>query len=308
MTVAVDPRGTSAPGTPSLDQIGKLLDALPTLPIVALRLSELMDSRRSSVQQVAELLSIDPSLSAKLLRLVNSAYFAIPGGVTDVARAIPFVGFNTIYQLVLTVSVLETLSLPGVGTFDPRSLWLHSLAVGATARVIGEQLGHPDPGSLFTAGLLHDMGKIAQAKLMPDLLIAAGAAMRRDGLSSTSAEAEVGMLGHDRIGHELARRWRLPLALVVPIECHHAIVRPEVRDRLPSHLRTATEVVAVADLIAIDIVAGVDHTADALREDAARDALLDALGVSATIRNQLHAKASAQLERSRPFLQILDGA
>ncbi|MBK7073582.1 MAG: HDOD domain-containing protein [Myxococcales bacterium] len=297
---------TAARPDPSLEQIGKLLDALPTLPLVALKLQELMNARRSSVQQVAELLSVDPSLSAKLLRLVNSAYFGIPGGVTDIARAVPFVGFNTIYQLVLTVSVLETLNVPGVGTFDPRHLWLHSLAVGATARVIGEEIGYADPGSLFTAGLLHDMGKIAQAKLMPERLIAVQAAMVRDGLTATAAEAQVGLLGHDRIGTELARRWRLPAALVVPIECHHTVLRPEVRERLPSHHRTATEAIAVADLIARDIVAGVDRTIGPAQEDVAAQALLDTLGVSAAARVHLYSKACAQLERSRPFLQVLD--
>ncbi len=291
---------------PSLDQIGKLLDALPTLPVVALRLSELMHSRRSSVQEVAALLTVDPSLTAKLLRLVNSAYFGIPGGVTDIARAIPFVGFNTIYQLVLTVSVLETLNVPGVGTFDPRELWLHSLAVGATARVIGEEIRYPDPGSLFTAGLLHDMGKIAQAKLMPERLIEVQALMQRDGLTSSAAETKVGLLGHDRIGNELAKRWRLPSALAVPIECHHAVVRPEVRDRLSTIHRTATEVVAVADLIARDIVTNVDSTLGPPPEDAPALALLEALGVGPAARRQLYGKAAAQLERSRPFLQVLD--
>lgn len=303
----MNPAPSAGRADPSLEQIGRLLDALPTLPLVALRLSELMNARRSSVQQVAELLSIDPSLSAKLLRLVNSAYFGIPGGVTDIARAIPFVGFNTIYQLVVTVSVLETLTVPGVGTFDPRELWLHSLAVGATARVIGEQIGHADPGSLFTAGLLHDMGKIAQAKLMPERLIAVQTAMRKDGLTASAAEAQLGLLGHDRIGTELARRWRLPAALVVPIECHHTVARPEVRERLPGPHRTATEVIAVANLLARHIVPGIDSTIGPPPEDLAAQTLLETLGIGAGMRGQLYARASAQLERSRPFLQVLDG-
>ena len=162
MTATTQPASrAAAEDDPS--RLARMLESLPTLPIVALRLGELIHSRRSSVQQVAEVLRADPSLSAKLLRLVNSAYFGIPGGVTDVARAIPFVGFNTIYQLVLSVSVLDTLKTPSGLDFDPRALWLHSLAVASTARVLGEDLHHADPGSLFTAGLLHDMGKIALA-------------------------------------------------------------------------------------------------------------------------------------------------
>ena len=82
-------------------KLAKALDSLPTLPVVAIQIGEVVHSKNASVQQVAEILRSDPSTSAKLLRLVNSPYFGIPGGVSDVSRAIPFVGFNTLYQLVL---------------------------------------------------------------------------------------------------------------------------------------------------------------------------------------------------------------
>ena len=133
------PRPHAAPAN-ELGRLTALLDGLPTLPIVSIRLGEVLHARRSTVDQVAELIGADPSLSAKLLRLVNSSYFGIPGGVTTIAQAIPFVGFNTIYQLALSVSVLETLHTPSGGVYDPRPLWLHSLAVAAAARVVAEDL------------------------------------------------------------------------------------------------------------------------------------------------------------------------
>ena len=287
-------------------RLTRLLESLPTLPIVALRLGELIHARRSSVQQVAEVLRADPSLSAKLLRLVNSAYFGIPGGVTDVARAIPFVGFNTIYQLVLSVSVLETLKTPGGVHFDPRVLWVHSLAVASTARVIGEEIRHSDPGSLFTAGLLHDMGKIALAKVSPDAFMQAGALVRDEGLTSIEAERRVGLPNHDRVGSDLARRWRLPVALSVPIEAHHAVTQPELRERMVGPHRTAAEVIAVSDMIAQDIAvtAGVEGSRRPL--DPVAVTLLDALGLGAADLDALYSRVMAQLERSRPFLSLLD--
>src|SRR3569832_1657605 len=144
-------------------QISKAIDGLPTLPVVALRLGEVIHSKNVSVNQITELLKADPSISAKLLRLVNSPYFGIPGGVSDVARAIPFVGFRTLYQLVLSISVLETLRI-GAGGLDPRMLWTHSLTVATAARELAQEVRYSDPGACFTAGLLHDMGKIALAK------------------------------------------------------------------------------------------------------------------------------------------------
>ena len=114
----------------------KAIDGLPTLPVVALQIGEVIHSKNVSVNQIAELLQRDPSTSAKLLRLVNSPYFGIPGGVSDVARAIPFVGFNTLYQLVLGISVLEALNVPG----GARSLWMHSLTVATAAKELATEL------------------------------------------------------------------------------------------------------------------------------------------------------------------------
>jgi HD-like signal output (HDOD) protein len=129
----------------------RALDGLPTLPVVALRIGEVVHSKNASVQQVADVLRSDPATSAKLLRLVNSPYFGIPGGVSDVARAIPFIGFNTLYQLVLSITVFDTLRV-GVDGIDPRALWTHSLTVATAAREIAQEVRFSDPGACFTAG------------------------------------------------------------------------------------------------------------------------------------------------------------
>lgn len=298
-----------APARPPIDdeatRLTRALESLPTLPIVALRLGELIHARHSSVQQVAEVLRGDPSLSAKLLRLVNSAYFGIPGGVTDVARAIPFVGFNTIYQLVLSVSVFDALRTPAGVAFDPRELWLHSLAVGSAARVIGEELRHPDPGGLFTAGLLHDMGKIALLKVRPESFMAAMKLIQDEGISSTDAERRVGLPSHDKVGSDLARRWRLPAALAAPIESHHTVVRPELRERMVASHRVSAEVIAVSDLIARDVAVttGVEH---ARPRDPQMIAMLEELGLGGDELAALYSRVMTQLERSRAFLALLD--
>ena len=297
------PRPHAAPAN-ELGRLTALLDGLPTLPIVSIRLGEVLHARRSTVDQVAELIGADPSLSAKLLRLVNSSYFGIPGGVTTIAQAIPFVGFNTIYQLALSVSVLETLHTPSGGVYD-RPLWLHSLAVAAAARVVAEDLRHADPGSLFTAGLLHDMGKIALAKLAPDQFLRSIEVAEQEGLSSPAAEVRVGLPTHHRVGADLARRWRLPASLIAPIENHHGILEPELRARLTAPARVGAEIVAVADLIG----GAVSHTAGeaptSIVDPTPVRALLDALGVSDAKRDSLHRRVMLELERSRPFLDLL---
>src|ERR1044071_812063 len=165
---------TPNPANPNSDARLRGFDSLPTLPVVAMQIGEVVHSKNASVQRVADVLRGDPATSAKLLRLVNSPYFGIPGGVNDVGRAIPFVGFNTLYQLVLSISVLETLKV-GSNGLDPRALWTHSLTVAVAARELAQEVRFNDPGACFTAGLLHDMGKIALAKLDGDRLVPARA-------------------------------------------------------------------------------------------------------------------------------------
>ena len=235
------------------------------------------------MQQVADILRTDPATSAKLLRLVNSPYFGIPGGVSDVARAIPFVGFNTLYQLVLSISVLETL---GAG-FDVRTLWVHSLTVATAARELAAEIRFSDPGSCFTAGLLHDMGKIALAKLDGERLAAA-----------------IESVPHDRLGSRLARQWRFPATLTTPIEQHHGIHRAEVRERLGPNLRTITEIVATADHLAHEMAFTTEVLPD---EDAAElAALCDRNGFSERQRSTLVTRTKQQLERSSVFLSLVD--
>lgn len=282
----------------------RAFDSLPTLPIVAMQIGEVVHSKNASVQRVADVLRGDPATSAKLLRLVNSPYFGIPGGVSDVARAIPFVGFNTLYQLVLSISVLETLK-GGANGLDPRALWTHSLTVAVAARELAQEVRFNDPGACFTAGLLHDMGKIALAKLDPDRLSAACQMMRSEGVAQDVAERKHGLMPHDHVGAKLARQWKFPASLAAPIEHHHAIYRTEVRERLGPHLRTITEVVAVADHLAL--LCQPTFTNRTFEEDGELDAseLFARNGLALSQRDALCDRTRSQLERSKIFLSLV---
>lgn len=312
MTVSAgDPPATPATATGPTPTVStgettrlRALDGLPTLPVVALQIGEVVHSKNASVHHVAEVLRSDPATSAKLLRLVNSPYFGIPGGVSDVARAIPFVGFNTLYQLVLSISVLETLG-GGGGGLDPRALWTHSLTVATAARELAQEVRFSDAGGCFTAGLLHDMGKIALAKLDPDRLAAACAAMRAEGIAPDVAERRHGLTTHDQVGGRLARQWKFPASLVTPIEHHHAIHRAEVRERLVPHLRTITEIVAAADHLAL--LCQPTFSTRSFEEDGELDAteLFARTGLALSQRDALCDRTRKQLERSKVFLSLL---
>src|ERR1700743_310118 len=119
--------------------LAKMHDS-PTLPLVATRVNELISDPNSSSADIAEVLKKDQVLTAKVLRLVNSSYYAIPGGVADVQRALAFLGFNTLAQLVLSLSVFSLFQDLGSENFSMLDFWKHALGTGVCAEMLARRL------------------------------------------------------------------------------------------------------------------------------------------------------------------------
>jgi putative nucleotidyltransferase with HDIG domain len=285
----------------SVDQVLARVDNLPTLSQVAVRVGELVNDPRTNVRDIAAAMQNDPSLSAKVLRLVNSPYYAIPGGVSDVARAISFVGFSTLHQLVLSVSVLRNLRTPGGAGIDGAGLWLHALAVATCAEVIARRIGARDPGTCFTAGLMHDVGKIALALTEPERYGSAVSTARREGVPMHVAERRVGLPTHDRVGSRLGRRWRFPAHLLAPIELHHAHGE-QIRRSVSPSLLTIIDVVSSADAMCRRFALGDGGSPppEGLGDELAR------LGLTTLQVDPIHIELMQRLERSKIFLELVD--
>jgi len=289
----------------TVDSILGRVDNLPTLSHVAIRVGELVNDPKAGAQEIARVMTQDPSLSAKVLKLVNSSYYAIPGGVTDVARAISFVGFNALYQLVLTVSVFRALKTPQGATFDARGLWLHSLAVGAASEVIAKRVGYNEPSSCFTAGLLHDFGKIALAKAEGERFGKALDHARREGVSMRIAEKEQGLPSHEKVGSKLGRRWKFPSSLLVPIEHHHSRNSRRVRHGLAKPLLGVLDIVALADEVCR--IHGIGDSGSP-KPDAPDLGALESLGMTTLQLDGIYGDLMRTLEKSKTFLDLIDAA
>jgi putative nucleotidyltransferase with HDIG domain len=286
-----------------LDGVLKRVDNLPTLPHVALQVGELVNDPGADARQVASVMRGDPSLTAKVLRLVNSSYYAIPGGVSDVGRAISFVGFSTLHQLLLSASVMEALKTPAGSTFDARGLWLHSLAVGSCADVLARDVGTTDPGACFTAGLLHDIGKIALAIAEPVRFGGALDAATSEGISMSQTEQRVGLPSHDAVGNRLAVRWKFPVTLSTPIRYHHDRGNPAVRSRLaPSILATLDVVTAANDLCRFFEI-GASGSPAPEKPDLS---YIVEMGMSHLAMDEIRTRLMKRLEASRVFLELVD--
>lgn len=210
------------------------LGQVPTLPAIAARALEILNQPNASADQAAKLIGQDLALSAKVLRLANSAFYGIPRTIASVDQAIVILGFQTVRSLVMSASVMKILGKGGRGTLDRRGVWRHSVACALAARLLARKLGRRmglDAEALFMAGLLHKIGVMildsaVQAEYEQVLLEAA-----KEGARSLP-EIERSVLGtdHGALGGMLCERWGLPEELRTPIANH---IQPrEAKDHL----------------------------------------------------------------------------
>jgi HD-like signal output (HDOD) protein len=285
----------------SLDLLLARVNSLPTLPNVAQKVGDLVNDPESDSNDIAAVMKQDQSLTARVLTLANSSYYAIPGGVADVRRAISYLGYNTVYQLVLTVSIFGALpNAPGT-SFDVKSLWKHSLGVAIGCEAIGKHIRFVAPEELFTAGLLHDIGKVALASFFSDALVEIVSGAAKAGITFSESERHVGLPPHEEIGRRLAEKWRLPGSICAGIGYHHKIV-PESRIALPKHLHAVADMVALGDVICrrIRIGSGGD---DVVPE--ANPLLLDRLNLTQIALQKIQDEIPRAIERSKTFLELL---
>jgi HD-like signal output (HDOD) protein len=205
-----------------LKRVVARIDDLPTLPRTVLKITSLINNPRSSASDLANVITDDQVLTARLLRLVNSSFYGFPRRISTVTGAIVLLGFDAIRNLLLTTSVFDL--FPGAQTesnADGEALWDHSLGCAVGAKVIGNFMRYDKLEELFVAGLLHDIGKIVELVYLPEQFrqIACNCEQKK----MLFHEAETAELGfnHPQIGKILAERWNLPTKLIGAIAWHH---------------------------------------------------------------------------------------
>ncbi len=239
----------------TIDKFISKIEELPTPDFIVQKIISVASDPNASAQELANAIMMDASLSSKVLKLANSAYYGIPRKITALNEAIMILGFKTVRNLAMSVFTYSALF--GGKTdeeIDRKGLWRHFVYTAIAGELMGEMLGYPVKEELFITGLLHDIGKIALDVISPKIMKAVYRLALKTKKTFMEAEELLEMPSHTAIGGKLAQRWGLPDMIVQTVEGHHV---PEIFiDSMNS------EVVAMIHIS--DVVVNVMYPGDSL--------------------------------------------
>ena len=210
----------SSPLTPKELVTGSI--RLVSLPEVCLRVNEMLDEPSVTASDLGNVISQDTSLTARLLKIVNSSYYGFQAKIETVSRAVTVVGLRELRGLVIAASAVETFSNVPDEILNKVRFWRHSLYCGVIARLLAEQCHVLHSERLFVAGLLHDIGKLVIAQRLPNETQKIAQQAESEGRSEFEVEQEILGYNHAEVGGELMRAWNMPETLFESVAYHHA--------------------------------------------------------------------------------------
>jgi len=231
-------------------KIASAINSFPGMPGTAVKLLAMIDDPAMRVSQIEEILRHDPGLTANVLRLANSAYFGIPSKVGSIKQAVILLGLKRLIQMVIAACVSAIMDKPVPGyDLPPGELWRHSIAVSVAAEGLVKELKVDAAEEIFTAALLHDVGKLVLGKFVKDDFEQIETAVSQ-GIAFETAETIVLGTNHADTGAQILTNWSLPVEIVNAVRWHHA---PENADRISTML----DIVHVANFMSMMIGIGV---------------------------------------------------
>ena len=274
------------------------IENLPTLPEVANKLLKIINDPTTTAVDVANLISRDLSLTSKVLRLANSAFYGIPRTVTTVQNAVVILGLKVINTMVFSITVVKM--FPGDGRnelFSRKKFWAHSLACAVIARQLALRMRKFtlfDPEECFCAGLIHDIGRIVLDQYFHENFLKAIQKAVKDKIPLVQAEQETFGFTHMDVGDWLTSRWELPQDIRVPIVFHHNPSKTEFA-------REITTLVHLADNMCLEL----DYGLPGLEARAPVDQTLIAqLGFTTEDLETVKTSAAEEIEKFQSALEL----
>jgi len=277
-------------------QIESFINRMPSLPTTVSKVIEVCNQPQTSPNDLNRLISLDPVLTGKVLKLINSAYFTLREPVTSVTRAIIMLGLNTVKNLALSTSIVGIFKGDSKDwCFSMNDFWVHSLAAGVTARILAARQGLPPDTreEYFVGGLLHDIGKVPLMHCFHEEYRHILKASQAHGQPLYSAEQETLGFDHCHVGQIIAEKWRLSHNLSSALSSHH-------QGKLHS-LAGFSDVIAAANICAKSFSLG--SAGDGSLEDPT-PIVLKKTGSDGYDLSRFQSDVSTELEKAKIFLAV----
>jgi HD-like signal output (HDOD) protein len=221
----------------------KAAGSISSLPMIFTRINDAVNNPRSSIADIGRVISEDPGLTARLLRIVNSAFYSFPSKIDTISRAVTIVGTQQLRDLALATSVMKVFKGIPEDLMNMEAFWCHSVGCGITARVLASHRREANLERYFVTGMLHDIGRLLLFMNLPKQARTALTRCQSSGELLYQVEYEEIGFDHATVGSTLLQAWNLPASLEEVVAFHHA---PQKALRYPIE----TAIVHVADIIA----------------------------------------------------------
>jgi len=249
--MSVSTTDTSKVVSTAIQQIGHIA----TLPEITLKIIELVEDPAATAQDLHKVIEFDPALCSRILKVVNSSFYGLPGQIGSINRAIVLLGLNAVKNIAISASLAKLFRGGKLcAAFSAKDLWTHSTAVAATSKLIADEMGLSCADEAFLAGLMHDIGIIVEMQYKRDALTdTVNSIVGPDGVPTKDMlEAEMVNFGadHQLFGQALCEKWKFPQVFAHVAGSHHEPLS------VAEDIRTLPLIIHVADKLTAGVEDG----------------------------------------------------
>lgn len=223
---------------------------IATLPEVTVKIIEIVENPKSTARDLHDVIKNDPALSARILKVVNSAFYGLPGQISSIDRAIVLLGLSAVKNIAIAASMTHLFTGgANIDGFSGADVWKHSIAIGVGSRLLSAAQGRPQVEESFLAGLISDLGLLVERQVFSQELGEVVTRYHNEDRDFCELEQELIGADHQAFGMALAKKWRFPQTICTTIGYHHSpMALAEMNRELPAIINVAGIIASRAEI------------------------------------------------------------